>query len=142
MGGNDNRPVLLVQLIHRAAAIQLREAIFRTVTARLDTHRPKPSDVDLLNEWARRPVLTPRLLRTGSVRHDGSAPELLATLAFDSLDLLGGPDIEYVRTCAMPICTRMYVDTSRGRNRQWCGMSECGNRAKVKAFRARQRVDG
>ena len=37
-------------------------------------------------------------------------------------------------------CTRLYLDASRAKNRHWCGMGTCGNRAKVQAFRARQRA--
>lgn len=123
-----------------AAAIALREAIYRTVIARLEHRRPKPADVDLLNEQASQPQLTPRLHRTGAVSREGTASQLLASLAGDLLDLVAGPDIEAVKRCANPACTRLYVDASRARNRHWCGMSSCGNRAKVEAFRARQRA--
>jgi predicted RNA-binding Zn ribbon-like protein len=123
-----------------AAAIALREAIYRTVTARLEHRRPTPADVDLLNERARQRQLTPRLQRTGTARREGTASQLLASLAADLLDLLAGPDIDRVKRCANAACTRLYLDSSRARNRQWCGMSKCGNRAKVAAFRARQRA--
>jgi predicted RNA-binding Zn ribbon-like protein len=123
-----------------AAAIELREAIYRTVIARLENHRPQPADVDLLNARASQPQLTPRLLRTGATRHEGTTSRLLASLAADLLDLLAGPDIENVKRCAHPSCARVYLDASRAKNRQWCGMGACGNRAKVQAFRARQRA--
>jgi predicted RNA-binding Zn ribbon-like protein len=123
-----------------ADAIELREAIHRTVVARLDGHRPQLADVDLLNEHASMPQLTPRLLRTGATRREGTTSQLLASMAADLLDLLAGPDIENVKRCAHPDCTRLYLDASRARNRQWCGMATCGNRAKVQAFRARQRA--
>src|SRR6202007_134670 len=44
-----------------AAAIALREAIYRIVFARLEGRRPKVADVNLLNEHASQPQLTPRL---------------------------------------------------------------------------------
>lgn len=122
------------------AAIAVREAVYRTVTARLEHRRPKPADVDLLNEHASQRQLTPRLHRTGAVSREGSASQLLASLAADLLDLLAGPDIERVKGCAHRGCTRLYVDASRAKNRHWCGMGTCGNRAKVEAFRARQRA--
>jgi predicted RNA-binding Zn ribbon-like protein len=75
------------------AAIELREAIYRTVTARLDGRRLQPADVDLLNERASGAQLTPRLLRTGATRRDGTPSQLLATLAADLLDLLAGFDV-------------------------------------------------
>jgi predicted RNA-binding Zn ribbon-like protein len=123
-----------------AAAIELREAIYRTVIARLEDRRPQAADVDLLNERASQPQLTPRLLRTGALRREGTPAQLLATLAADLLDLLAGPDIQNVKQCAHPNCTRLYLDKSRAKNRHWCGMGTCGNRAKVQAFRARQRA--
>ena len=123
-----------------AAAIELREAIYRTVIARLEGRRPHPADVELLNARACQPRLTPRLLRSGATRRDGTVSQLLASLAADLLDLLAGTDIENVKRCAHPDCTRLYLDASRAKNRQWCGMGTCGNRAKVQAFRARQRA--
>jgi predicted RNA-binding Zn ribbon-like protein len=123
-----------------AAAIELREASYRTLIARLEGHRPHAADVDLLNERACQPQLTPRLLRSGATRREGTASQLLASLAADLLDLLTGPDIENVKRCAHPNCSRLYLDASRAKNRQWCGMGTCGNRAKVQAFRARQRA--
>ncbi len=121
-----------------AAAIALREAIYRVVSARLHGGAPDVADVDLLNEQASQRQLTPVLHPDGTVRRDGTAQQLLARLAADLLDLYGGPDIERVKECAAPRCTRLYIDASRARNRHWCGMGTCGNRAKVQAFRARQ----
>ena len=123
-----------------AAAIALREAIYRIVVARLRGDELASADVDLLNEHACQTQLTPRLHANGSVSRDGTAPQLFARLAADVLDLLAGPDIEKVKECADPGCTRLYIDTSRAQNRHWCGMASCGNRAKVQAFRARQRA--
>jgi predicted RNA-binding Zn ribbon-like protein len=123
-----------------AAAIELREAIYRVVTARLE-HRPlEVADVDLLNDRASQSRLAPRLDRTGSISRDGTASQLLASLAADLLDLLAGGDIENVKGCAHLNCTRLYLDSSRAKNRHWCGMGTCGNKVKVQAFRARQRA--
>ncbi|HTQ22160.1 CGNR zinc finger domain-containing protein [Mycobacterium sp.] len=123
-----------------AAAIALREAMYRIVSARLGGSRPDVADVDLVNEHASAPQLTPRLHPDGSVGREGTAAQLLARLAADLLDLLAGPDIDKVKRCSHAGCTRLYIDASRAQNRHWCGMSTCGNRAKVQAFRARQRA--
>jgi predicted RNA-binding Zn ribbon-like protein len=123
-----------------AAAVALREAIYRTMHARLEHRRPARADVALLNEHAGNPRLTPHLRRDGRVDRTGSVQQLLASLAADLLDLLAGADVDRVKTCANPECTRLFVDASRLGNRQWCGMSECGNRAKVEAFRQRRKA--
>jgi predicted RNA-binding Zn ribbon-like protein len=119
---------------------ELPEAIYRTVTARLDGRRLQPADVDLLNERASGAQLTPRLLRTGATRRDGTPSQLLTTLAADLLDPLAGTDIDNVKRCVHPDCTRLHVDASRAKNRRRCGMGTCGNKAKVQAFHARQRA--
>jgi predicted RNA-binding Zn ribbon-like protein len=122
------------------AAIELREAIYRVVTARLEHRSPVVADVEVINDRASRPRLTPRLDAAGSTSRDGTASQLLATLAADLLDLLAGSDIDNVKGCEHPDCTRLYLDSSRAKNRHWCGMGTCGNKVKVQAFRARQRA--
>jgi predicted RNA-binding Zn ribbon-like protein len=123
-----------------AAAIALREAIYRVVTARLE-HRPLDvADVDLIDERASQSRLTPRLDADGSISRNGTPSQLLASLAADLLDLLAGGDIDNVKGCAHVNCTRLYLDSSRAKNRHWCGMRTCGNKVKVQAFRARQRA--
>lgn len=123
-----------------ASAIELREAIYRTVNARLEHRRPQVADVELLNQWASQPQLVPRLVRSGATRREGTVSHLFASLAADLLDLIAGGDIDNVKRCSHPACTRLYLDSSRGKNRHWCGMSTCGNKVKVQAFRARQRA--
>ena len=121
-------------------AIALREAIYRIIVARMQGGRPEVGDVDLVNRHAGEPQLTPRLHQDGTVGREGTAAQLLARVAADLLDLLAGPDIDKVKRCSHAGCTRLYMDASRGQNRHWCGMATCGNRAKVQAFRARQRA--
>jgi predicted RNA-binding Zn ribbon-like protein len=121
-----------------AAAIEVREAIYRVIEARTRDGRPRRRDVAVLNQAAAQPPLSLTLDSTGRVRRTGSVAALRSALSRDALDLLGGEHAAQVRECARPDCTRLYVDVSRARNRRWCGMSECGNQAKVQAFRRRQ----
>jgi len=106
--------------------------------ARLKGDQLAVADVELLNRYASQPQLTPLLNSSGSVIRVGTAPQLLARLAADLLDLLASSDVEKIKECSDPGCTRLYIDASRAQNRHWCGMGTCGNRAKVQAFRARQ----
>ena len=45
------------------------------------------------------------------------------------------------RICANDACRWVFEDTSRGGRRRWCDMQSCGNRAKVRRFRSRQRAE-
>ena len=42
-----------------------------------------------------------------------------------------------LKVCPADDCLWAFYDRSRNRSRTWCNMGECGNRAKVRAFRAR-----
>lgn len=44
------------------------------------------------------------------------------------------------KACPGPECAWVFYDRTRNASRRWCQMSECGNRAKVAAFRARTRA--
>jgi len=43
-----------------------------------------------------------------------------------------------IKVCAEPDCRWAFLDLSRNGSRRWCDMSECGNRAKNRAWRGRQ----
>ena len=44
-----------------------------------------------------------------------------------------------IKICGNPACDWMFLDESRTGQRRWCRMNVCGNEAKVRRFRARQR---
>jgi predicted RNA-binding Zn ribbon-like protein len=44
-----------------------------------------------------------------------------------------------IRICGNPACDWMFLDESRTGQRRWCRMNVCGNEAKVRRFRERQR---
>jgi predicted RNA-binding Zn ribbon-like protein len=66
--------------------------------------------------------------------------QLLQPIAEIMGDLVCHADFRLIRACEGPRCTLMFLDTTRSQARRWCNMSVCGNRAKVAAHRARQRV--
>ncbi len=44
-----------------------------------------------------------------------------------------------LKVCPAADCQWAYYDVSRNRSRRWCSMETCGNRAKVEAYRVRER---
>jgi predicted RNA-binding Zn ribbon-like protein len=44
-----------------------------------------------------------------------------------------------MKACRAEDCRWAFYDRSRNRSRAWCSMRECGNRAKARSYRARQR---
>jgi predicted RNA-binding Zn ribbon-like protein len=126
-----------------AHARTLREAIYQTIQRRLAGQRPGPGDLAIINDWAGRPQ--PRVWLavgdSGQLRssHDATtAAALLADLARDAVDLLGGPLADRIRECNADDCSLLFIDTSRAGRRRWCSMAACGARAKMAAYRTRR----
>ncbi|MFJ4715963.1 CGNR zinc finger domain-containing protein [Streptomyces sp. NPDC088785] len=118
-------------------ALDLREAIYSLVAARLHDGPPPPDAVAELNLHASGRPVTLRLGPDGATR-TGSVAQGLATLARQSVEIVGGADGALLRECARPGCTQVYLDRSRGHRRDWCAMRTCGNRVKAAAYRARR----
>jgi predicted RNA-binding Zn ribbon-like protein len=64
---------------------------------------------------------------------------MLWPVARAAADLLASSERARVRLCEGEECGWLFLDTSRNGRRHWCDMKDCGNRAKVKRFRERQR---
>ncbi|GAA4618163.1 CGNR zinc finger domain-containing protein [Saccharopolyspora hordei] len=133
---------------HLASAVALREAIDRAVLARADRAIPAGPDVELINAAARgenREALQLRVGRDGSVAAVRPQPRdpvraALAAVAVDAIELLATEPFPRVAVCAFHRCGLRFLDTSPARNRQWCSMARCGNRAKARQHYARRRA--
>lgn len=53
--------------------------------------------------------------------------------------LLVDEDRKRIRKCSASDCDVYYLDTSKGRRRQWCSMKGCGNREKQRRWRSTTR---
>ena len=63
----------------------------------------------------------------------GRSPELST--------LLTSSQLARVRDCADATCGWVFIDQSKNASRRWCDMGDCGNRAKARRYRARQKAD-
>lgn len=120
------------------AAVELREAVYRLATASICGRQAAPDDLRVLNRHGQRAPVAVALGPSGAVTRSGPMAAVLASIARDAIVLLGGADAERLRQCRREGCTRMFIDRSRGRNRTWCGMRECGNRVNAAAYRRRK----
>ncbi|TXK19137.1 ABATE domain-containing protein [Homoserinibacter sp. GY 40078] len=121
----------------------LREAIDRLARARADHDPLEPDDIDTVNLYAASPDIPPAL--DGGRRQAGAGrirvAQALSALARDAVEVLAADDADRIRRCAADDCRTVYRDTSRTGSRRWCSMQRCGNRAKVRAHRARTRTE-
>src|SRR2546423_4435994 len=123
-----------------AAALRLREAIYGLVL--LDPGRRLPGAARVISEMAAPAPLAPELDDAGrgsAWASGGTVTQALSSIARDAFDLLSGPLIAQVRSCAGPDCTILFIDTSRPGTRRWCSMEACGNQAKSAGLRQQRR---
>lgn len=72
--------------------------------------------------------------------HVGDAiDDILARLAEPIVREIGSGHDDRIRICANDTCRWIFYDESRAGRRRWCDMATCGNRAKARRHRARQK---
>jgi predicted RNA-binding Zn ribbon-like protein len=127
-------------------ALSLRATLHRTFSPLSRWHAPDPETLGTLNRFLSRSLAGARLSRGKGIflwDFSGSARELdpiLAAVTWSAARLLTSPDLGLLRECANPECGWLFVDRSRRRNRRWCEMRECGNRAKARRYYRRHRT--
>ncbi|WP_350349117.1 CGNR zinc finger domain-containing protein [Agromyces sp. G08B096] len=121
-------------------AVALRDSISALALAASRDEALPAADVDIVNLYAATPDIPPAL--PGGSRQAGrsvqTVPQALSTIARDAVDLFSPANLERIRRCSADDCDIVYLDTSRAASRRWCSMQRCGNRAKVRAHRARK----
>ena len=133
---------------HQAAAVltrakEFREALYGLVQA-IDAKRyPHTALLKTIGEYLAGAYANARL-----VPHEGALQWIAG--AEDDLDrvvweigraagrLVVSPRLARVRACAATDCGWWFADDTKNRSRRWCDMKLCGNREKLRRFRARK----
>jgi predicted RNA-binding Zn ribbon-like protein len=126
-----------------AAARELREALRGMLEAHTGV-RVREADVAAANRVAARAALivafdehgVPGLAAAGGEGVAGALARIVADVYAATLD----GSWERLKACRADDCRWAFYDRSRSRTGQWCDMDGCGSRAKVRAYRARNRA--
>jgi predicted RNA-binding Zn ribbon-like protein len=78
-------------------------------------------------------------LRAVEREHIHDADGIIALIARTLAALITEEEASRVKQCAGSGCTLWFLDRTKGHRRLFCSAAACGNRAKVAAFRERQR---
>ena len=134
-------PVQAARALDRA--IEMREVVYRLLTAVAHSRPPHLGDLERLHR-ARLAALEsaePRWGRDGlalawpDAGSDLESP--LHPLVLAASDLLTQP-LDRLRQCGNNPCGWLFLDRSKNGSRRWCSSEECGNATRVRRFRARQ----
>jgi len=132
---------------HEVAALrrarELRGAILAVALAAV-AGQPAPADAaEHLTDAAARSFrsrrLTPQPGGLSWTRTRQDLDSVTDLLAVEAAALFADTAHLLLRRCVGEHCGWFFLDTSRNKLRRWCSMSDCGNRAKARRHRAKQR---
>lgn len=127
------------QSVRRAR--KLRAAIYGLAVAVIDGKHPAADDLRYLDKERLRALERQAFAFAGGKfelkrRSDAEPLDAITdTIALAAVELLTSERSKRIRRCGGESCGWLFVDDSRGRNRHWCDMRDCGNLAKVRRFR-------
>ena len=125
----------------------LRQRLWNLFVAAIDGKAADPADIDALDGAVLDAFSALRLQAAGAGQPltwqetAGPLDRLRHAIARDAADLLTSGDFKRLKRCPGEHCGWLFYDGSKNGTRRWCVMEDCGTRAKVKRFRARQRDD-
>jgi predicted RNA-binding Zn ribbon-like protein len=121
-------------------AVELREALREALLTNNDEPLP-PTTVKRLNSALEGVALGVRVNDDCTIDLEPAGAGLdpaLARIAGIIREAMLTGEWDRLKVCPADDCLWAFYDRSRNRSRTWCEMSECGNRAKVRAFRERR----
>lgn len=140
---SERDPDIASQVFARALA--LREAVYQIARCAIRSIPPRPPDLERLNSELTEAFSGIRL-EPGEKHYQWNWPEvgktldrLLWPIADSAAELLTHEDLTRLKECGGQNCGWLFLDTSKNGRRQWCDMRDCGNLAKVRKFREKQR---
>lgn len=126
-------------------AILLRETIFQIFSAIANHRQSWQASLPHLNsfvaEAGRHRIVVPEAEGFAWKWEEmGTNPKaVLWPFAWKAAELLASEDLAFVRECAAPTCSWLFLDKSKSHSRRCCDMKVCGNRLKVRRFYERVR---
>lgn len=128
-----------------AAAIALREAIYRAFAAIAQGTTPAAADLDSMQRAYAAAMRHARLLpaagRLAWTWDDGALDRAWWPVVRSAVELATAGPLERVKQCPAPEgCGWLFLDTTKNRIRRWCSMDECGGQAKARRQTARRRT--
>ncbi|HEU4527548.1 MAG TPA: CGNR zinc finger domain-containing protein [Actinomycetota bacterium] len=126
----------------RETYLELRRALRALIEAD-DGEALAPTDAEVIDRLGadaglhphfhaeHRPTLEPR--GAGVAAALGRIVAIAFVASFDG-------SFEHLKLCASEDCRAVFYDRSKNHSGRWCSMETCGNRAKVRAWRERQRA--
>jgi predicted RNA-binding Zn ribbon-like protein len=129
-------------------AIALREALYRIVLAVAEDRRPASADLAALTRaFARTQRHAMLTVESAEIRWSWDSPtdveRPLWEVARSAIEILTGDDANRLGVCCHETdgCGWVYLDATKNGSRRWCGMADCGTKAKSRRLTERRRQE-
>jgi predicted RNA-binding Zn ribbon-like protein len=125
-------------------ALSLREALHAVVAARAADHPAPPADLATLAGFIVASLDASDLVAEDDAywwaprQPDDALLRPVHAVARSAARLLTSPLLDRAKACDADDCGWWFLDDTKNGRRRWCDMKICGNREKVRRFRARQ----
>jgi predicted RNA-binding Zn ribbon-like protein len=143
----ERQPRRAAAALHRVH--EAREALFGVFSSLTRGSRASQEHLALLNAELRAALAHRHIEADASRgfawawdRDSDPLHQVLWPVALSAAELLVGGERERVRECDADDCAWLFLDRSRNGSRRWCDIASCGNRAKARRHRSRQREAG
>jgi predicted RNA-binding Zn ribbon-like protein len=125
--------------------VSVRSALWDVAHAVAHQEAPQPEAVEQVNRalGARERlelVPAPDGVKLGHSHVGDAVDDALARISEPIVRALGTGREHRIRICANETCQWIFFDESRTGQRRWCDMKTCGNRAKARRHRERQKA--
>jgi len=122
-------------------AIDFREALYDVLDRVASRRSPDAASLARLNRHVTETLSAAQLsVSDGRVvlasSDADSLDAVVAAVVRAAIDLLTSDAVQRIGRCADETCGWIFFDTTRSGTRRWCEMKVCGNRNKVRRFRA------
>ena len=126
-----------------ARAKEFREALNGLAVAIDQQRPPNPAVLTTIAACLAEAYANGRLVpHEGALQWVASAEDDLSRILWElgraAGRLVTSPRLSRIRACGALDCGWWFVDDTKNRSRRWCDMKICGNREKIRRFRARQ----
>jgi predicted RNA-binding Zn ribbon-like protein len=124
-----------------ARAVTFREALRRFLLASTEGSEPPDDVLEVLRDASRDAPLQIDITEQGSCQTTPASQgvgALIAEILAASAAAQREGEWERLKVCPDQECLWAFYDRSRNRSRHWCSMDTCGNRAKMRTYRAKQ----
>ena len=126
-------------------ALELRDVVYGIGAAIAAGKPTRPVDIDRLTRIHAACVRVGRLRRIkglyGWTWNIDECPveAILGPIVLSALSIVCQADLSRIKQCLGRDCGWLFFDTTKNKNRRWCEMEVCGNRAKQRRLRHRRK---